>query len=357
VKEEARKLLKFRKMEVRVVNPLEWPAWDDELLLLENHSIFHSTHWARVLVEAYGYKPVYFAAMENGRLKGVIPLMEVRSVLTGRRGVSLPFTDFCDLLATDGPNLRELNETLIRYGKTTGWRSIEWRGGGELFRNERISKYFYRHTVFLAGEERELQSRLRSSTRRNISKARKEGVEVKVSRSFDAVVAFSRLNCLTRRHHGLPPQPMHFFRKVFEHIISRDQGLVALGLYKDRVISACMYFHFGKNAIYKYGASDRRFLNLRPNNLVMWEALRWYQSRGFSSISLGRSEPENTGLLQFKRGWNAKEDYLPYHRLNLTHNQFVEKRGHANGIATRMMRVAPLPLLRFLGAVLYRHVG
>lgn len=40
---------------------------------------------------SYGYLPLYFLK-EKGRLSAVIPMMEVVSILTGRRAVSLPFT-------------------------------------------------------------------------------------------------------------------------------------------------------------------------------------------------------------------------------------------------------------------------
>lgn len=344
-------------MDIRIVNPLEFPGWDDALLSMENHSIFHSSHWARALVEAYGYTPLYFSAIEAGKLKALIPVMEVNSILTGRRGVSLPFTDCCEPLALDQGSLGDLNEALIQYGRSAGWRSMEWRGGGDLFRGEKTSSSFYTHTILLPGEEDELATGLRSSTRRNIRKAQKEGVEVNVSRSWEGVQAFFRLNCITRKHHGLPPQPMQFFKKVFKHIISRDKGIVVLGHHKKQVISGCMYLHFGKNAIYKYGASDRRFQNLRANNLVMWEGLRWYQKRGFRCLSLGRSEPENEGLLQFKRGWNGLEELLPYHRLDMSRNQFIEARIGTGGTVTKILRNAPIPVLRLIGAAVYRHVG
>jgi len=344
-------------MNIQIINPLEFPGWDDGLLLLEDHSVFHSSYWARALVEAYGYTPLYFSALDAGKLRALIPVMEVNSLLTGKRGVSLPFTDFCDPLASDPESLRELNQAVIDHGKKAAWKSMEWRGGGDLFLKERVSSSFFTHTICLPEKEEALASGLRSSTRRNIRKAQKEGVEVEMTRSWEGVESFFRLNCMTRKHHGLPPQPMHFFKKVFEHIISQDHGIVALGYHKKKVISGCLYLHFGKNAVYKYGASDRRFQHLRANNLVMWEGLRWYRTWGFQNLSLGRSEPENEGLLQFKRGWNGREETLRYHRLDFAGHRFVEAKIGTSGTVTKILRNAPIPVLRLIGAAVYRHVG
>ena len=83
---------------VQIVDPLAIPDWDALVMSLPGHSFFHSSAWARVLEQTYGYKPIYFAKVENGKLSGLLPMMEVDSWLTGKRCVSLPFSDQCKLL-------------------------------------------------------------------------------------------------------------------------------------------------------------------------------------------------------------------------------------------------------------------
>ena len=46
-------------------------------------------------------------------------------------------------------------------------------------------------------------------------------LEMTICESFESIKDFYRLNCLTRRMHGLPPQPFSFFKKIHEHIICR----------------------------------------------------------------------------------------------------------------------------------------
>ncbi len=78
---------------VEIVNPLLNGEWDSLLKSCANATIFHGSAWARVLCETYGYQPTYFLVREGNRLLGLLPCMEVRSWLTGYRGVALPFTD------------------------------------------------------------------------------------------------------------------------------------------------------------------------------------------------------------------------------------------------------------------------
>jgi hypothetical protein len=88
----------------------------------------------------------------------------------------------------------------------------------------------------------------------------------------------------------------------------------------------------------------------------MWKAIEWLAENGFKKFSFGRTEPENNGLLQFKRGWGAKEKKLNYYKYDLKQDSFVsEKPGTKSSY--NIFKMMPLPLLKFTGNILYRHVG
>src|SRR5688572_28250512 len=90
------------------INPLERPDWD---LLLADHPgscFFHGTAWAQVLQQTYGHRPLYLCRFSEGRLRGLLPIMEVSGLLTGQRGVSLPFSDFCPVLGATEQGRKEM---------------------------------------------------------------------------------------------------------------------------------------------------------------------------------------------------------------------------------------------------------
>jgi hypothetical protein len=168
---------------------------------------------------------------------------------------------------------------------------------------------------------------------------------------------FYDLNSLTRRRHGLPSQPFHFFKKVYDHIISRNLGLLVIASYEKNPIAGAVYFHFGEKALYKYGASDMNYQHLRANNLVMWEAIKWYSENGHKSLHLGRTEPENRGLIQFKSGWEAYEQQIHYYRYDLNKGSFVSGSSKVTGFYNKIFRNMPIPVLNRIGNILYKHVG
>ncbi|GAB4367464.1 MAG: hypothetical protein Kow00128_11950 [Deltaproteobacteria bacterium] len=342
---------------MEIINPLNDSSWDD---LLESHpagSFFHTSHWARVLQGSYRYTPKYFTILANGNLQALVPVMDIDSVLTGRRGVSLPFSDYSDPFAADEAQYRGLVEQVLRYGKGVKWRSLEIRGGVCPWPENKTSSRFFIHHLNLDRTEDELFSRMRTNMQRNVKKASKMGVKVTFLNSMEAVDAFYRLNCITRKEHGIPPQPREFFRKIHEHVLSRGLGTVALASYRDRFVAGCVYFHFGKKAIYKYGASDEEGKMCRANNLVMWEAIRTYRQKGYSELCFGRTESVNSGLRDYKLGYGTDESILPYYKYEILRHRVVERNHGGPGFATKTWQRVPIPLSRAVGNILYRHIG
>lgn len=340
-----------------IINPITYPGWDDLLLSTPDYSFFHSSAWAKVLFETYGYTPKYFSIIDGGRLLALIPVMEVNSFLTSRRGVSLPFTDYCEPVISNGIPFQSLFEHIIENGKKCGWKSLELRSNSDLLPSTLPSLTYLGHVLDLSQSEAQVFSHFRDSTKRNPQKAMREGVEVKIDHSLESVKEFYRLNCMTRKEHGLPPQPFHFFKKIYDHVISKNLGMVVLTSFGQENVAGAIYFHFGEKAVYKYGASNKKFQHLRANNLVMWEAIKWYCQNGYKSLCLGRTEPENQGLIQFKSGWGTTEQPINYYRYDLSKGSFVRGSSKVTGLHNKIFRNLPIPISNKIGALLYKHIG
>jgi hypothetical protein len=341
---------------IKIINPVDCLDWDQSLQSMDKYSFFHSTAWARVLMESYGYTPRYAAIYHKDMLTGLIPFMEIKSIFTGNRGVSLPFSDYSTPVIPILSFYSVFNQ-IIEHAQKAGWKYLEIRGSDVVPDSMPEYRSYYVHTLRLSESENDMMKRFRSSTKRNIKKALKEEVTVEKYNSPEAIEAFYRLNCMTRKKHGLPPQPISFFNRIFDYVISQNKGHVFLAHYRDKVIAGGIYFHMGQKAIYKYGASNPRYLNLRANNLVMWEAIKWYGRKGYTRFCFGRTEPENQGLLQFKSGWGAKQDLIHYYRYDLTNHKFVSSNTKDTQLQTKIFKLMPVGLLKLIGKLAYKHMG
>lgn len=339
------------------VNPLEETGWDAALQSFPSSSIFHTAAWAKVLQATYGYTPVYFTLRESGCLRALLPLMEVDSWLTGKRGVSLPFTDDCEPLCSDAGALTGMLKKVMEYGAERNWRYLECRGGKEFFAGAPASTAFYGHRLILTGGEEAVFARVESAVRRAIRKAEKTGISIEFAQGLDAMRTFYYLHCKTRNRHGLPPQPFRFFQNIHDCILAQNHGFVVLARYQQIPVASAVYFHWEKNAIYKYGASDETFQHLRANNLVMWEAIKWYGRNSFQQLHFGRTSLTNQGLRRFKLGWGTEEHNIEYVRYDMRKDGFVTVKDGASGWHSHVFNVLPSFLSRFVGTMLYKHMA
>ena len=343
---------------IYVIDPTEYENWDNNILQLRSCTLFHSSHWAKVLRDTYHYKPVYFCLRKNNTIVQCLPVMEIRSALTGNRGVSLPFTDFCDLaIAEEEPVHSDIFQALIRFGSDAAWDFIEFRTRFPTRFELEPGETYYLHSLCLAEGEYNLFSSFKSNVRRNIRKAKKCGVSVDISKTIDSVKNFFKLNCLTRRRHGLPVQPFSFFKNIHRHIICNGYGVVVSAWYDMKIIASAIFFSFGDEVIYKYGASDYRYQHLRANNLVMWDAIKWYSNKGFTSLSLGRTSATNKGLLRFKEAWGGEVRKLQYSKYLCKPNSREQSNKKSGRLVEGLIKRMPIIVLRLIGQLFYRHVG
>ena len=346
-------------MRCEFANPIRVPEWNDWILKHRHATFFHSAEWAQVLSEAYHYDPYYAVFRGPEQSVGFLPIMEVRSAWTGNRGISLPFSDECAPLLPEGLGLVDLIEPVRECGLQRGWNYLEFRGGAETVPSALQSDEFALHHLKLELTDDLQFSKLKASNRRNVHKGLRESIEVKRLQTRDAMDVFYRLHCGTRRYHGLPPQPERFFHLIHKHVIEKGYGFVSLARYNNEWIAGAVFFEFGCRAVYKFGASERRFQHLRANNLLMWEAIQYFRGRNLQELSLGRSRLHNEGLLRFKRSWGAQETRVLYHQIGIRKKVSQTNYEELPGAVwvPKLVRYVPLSVLRLVGRLAYRHIA
>jgi Acetyltransferase (GNAT) domain len=341
-----------------VVDPTRFPGWDDLLLSHPDTSVFHTSAWARALSQTYAYLPLYFTLIENDQLVGLLPFMEIRSWITGKRGVSLPFTDESAPILPDGIGFEEGMAQVIALAESRGWRTIEIRGRVPGMGNLPVSAEYLSHDLDLTGGEETLFSRYRPNVHRNIRKAEREGISVSEDATPNGLMEFYRLNCLTRREHGLPPQPVRFFENLRRHVLEEGHGFLVLARREKKAVAGALFLLFSGKAVFKYGASDRRYQELRANNLVFRDAIRLLCRRGARTLSFGRTDFGQEGLRQFKLSWGTTETRLQYFKYDMRSKTYLtaDQSLWENRLKKTFANL-PLPVLRIIGNIAYRHAG
>jgi CelD/BcsL family acetyltransferase involved in cellulose biosynthesis len=342
---------------VEQIDPLTGDAWDRHVVAHPDHTVFHRGAWARVLHNSYGHRPHYLRFARGGSTVALIPMMEVRGMVTGRRGVCLPFSDYCQPLLSDGCDVNFVRSHLAELAGDMGWKHLEIRGNGEPSRMELAelpeTPTYFGHELGLQGEADAQFAGFASSVRRAIRKAERAGLSASVSTSWDAVRHFFELHVRTRRRHGLPPQPFSFFREVFREVIEPGHGFVVVVEAEHGPVAAAVFLHSGAHALYKFGASDHRALELRPNNLAMWEGIKTLIGAGCKTLHFGRSSTGGADLRRFKRAWGGAEFAMNYARFQPSERTWRPVPPDSGGRHEFLFKHLPLALNRLAGKLIY----
>ena len=163
-----------------------------------------------------------------------------------------------------------------------------------------------------AGEPRtedEVLAGMNQQWRRNIKKAAKAGVEVRVG-TADDLPAFHELYVHTAERDGFTPRPLGYFRTMLEALGAEEEDRIRLYLaeHEGDLVASTLAIRVGGHVWYSYGASSSEKRDVRGSNAIQWRMMQdaiaagadVYDLRGITD-TLDAGDP-HVGLIQFKVG-------------------------------------------------------
>ena len=343
-------------MRVSVIDPLTDPRWRT---LVERHpaaGIFHTPEWLSALHRTYRYQTLAYVGLGfHDEIICGIPFCKVRSLITGRRLVSLPFSDHCQPLVSNADELNELLSAVQNDVRRQRLNYVEIRPVsddppiGELQETSQAAL----HRLDLSCGERALLNGFHKSC--ILRKLRSEdGLSYAEDRSDRFLAAFYRLLVLTRRRHQIPPQPFAWFKHLRDCM---GEGLSVHIALKDQIpVASIVTLSFKRVLTYKYSCSDSAYNADGGTIRLMWRIIRNSAARGAVELDLGRSDLDNPGLITFKNRWGSVQTRLLYFRYPFACKTVISQSPIALA-AKRLLTRMPDRLFTAVGGLLYRHVG
>jgi hypothetical protein len=338
---------------VHVIDPLVDRRWDDLVAQHPHASVFHSRGWLQALHRTYGYDPFVLTTTRSGPLSNGMVACRIRSWVT-RRFVSLPFSDHCEPLVDQPESLDALVDH-VRDGVRRGlWGSVEVRPRTTTHAGLAAGGRYWLHTLDLTRPEAQLFDAFHPShTRRAIRRAEREGLQHECGNSDRLLSMFYAVLRLSRRRHGLPPQPLAWFRHLVESF--GDRLAIHVATREHQPVAGLLTLTFRDTVTYKYGGSDARWHALGGMPFLFWQVVLDAQRRGLHVLDLGRSDLDQPGLIAFK-------DHLGAVREPLTYACDQPHRGRRGSgplarVARRLLRHLPDRALDAAGRLIYGRLG
>lgn len=273
--------------------------------------LFLAPPWLRAVCATYDFTPSARLVPDgaDGATAGlaVVPVAD----MCGERLLSLPFCDRGDPVVGDAQDWAVLHDGLARPDVPFTLRCFDTAvpallagAPGELRRTAAAAW----HGTRLDGDLDATRARLSSHARRNIRIAERGGVEVRLDTDLAAVHRFHELHQRLRRDkYRLLAQPRELFEGIWREFAPADGIVTALAHVGDEVVAGAVFLVWEDVLYYKFGASLREHLALRPNDAIFWAGLRLATERGLRLLDWGLSDLDQPGLVAYKRKWAPEE--------------------------------------------------
>lgn len=339
--------------EVRTAAEADCIAWDAYVDAHPQATVFHRFAWRAVLAEGLGYAPEFLMACEGGHVRGVLPLMCVRSRLYGTTLVSLPFCAYGGPLADDAVALAALDRRAQELAREQRAKYVEYRFLGES-RLQAPTQDLYQTFTKVVPENIEELAAVPQKRRSLLRKAIGLGLSVTVDHDVDT---FFELYADNAHAHGTPALPKRFFRVLCERLGDSADILIVRDA-QGRALSGMLNYHFRDRLLAYFAGENDGARSTYANDFKCWQLQLHARRSGHAVLDYGRSKA-GTGSMDFKKLWGFQATPLSY-AFRLVGVEEIPQNNPMNPryqLAIRTWRRLPRAVVDFVGPRVIHGLG
>lgn len=294
-------------MNVRELDLSSYVIWDEYVNRHSEGTFFHLSGWKTALEQAFGHTGHFLLAEENGVIKGVLPLVHIKSLVFGNSLISTPFCVNGGVLASDDDARAALDQAAIALAQRLQVGYLEMRYEKPVH-EEWLSKSDL-YVVFKKELDPDPEKNMQSIPRKQRAMVRK-GIDAGLQSAWDDNV--DRLfDAYSQSVHALGTP---VFSKRYFQILKQVFGdaCSVLTITKDeQLVGSVMSFYFRDQVLPYYGGGTAAARECKGNDFMYWELMRSSCEQGIKVFDYGRSKV-GTGAYSFKKNWGFEPQPLHY---------------------------------------------
>src|SRR5262245_30009222 len=263
-------------------------SWEKFALTAPNATLYHLPGWKDVIEQTFGHPTFYLAAADGERVRGVLPLAQLKSRIFGNLLVSLPYFNYGGICADSDVVRDALFEKAIELARQHGARSIELRHEESWRQDVPTKTHKVSMRLELPGSADDLWKALGAKLRNQIQKPRKAGVTVTLGRE-EQLDSFYEVFAANMRDLGTPVYPKAFFRNILDRF--PQQTWIATAYLDGGAVASGFLAGFKDRLEIPWASSLRLLNNVGPNMLLYWSCLEFAIQGGYRVFDFGRSTP------------------------------------------------------------------
>ena len=280
----------------------EKEKWNARLAQFPQAGAGHLHQWGEIINAAYGWESIFLAASDSEQIRGLLPLVFIKSRIFKKALVSMPYLNDGGILADNSDTAAFLWSQALEIAKAHGMDYIELRQSDALSlpvtpRTDKISMIL----DLSQGREDVWMNKIHRNVRNKIRKSEKNGVIL--SQGHDHLDDFYAMHVMNMHELGSPAH----CKALFEEMISffGDKVRIYAAYKETELIGAKLVLVSNDTLYFLWVSSPRRYMKYAAVSLMDWVAIEDGISLGATECDFGRSTAGSTHY-QFKKKWGAQ---------------------------------------------------
>lgn len=338
---------------VRPFSTADAAPWDEFVRAHADGTFFHLSAWQQVLRRAFGHRSHYLLAEQGGRIRGVLPLAEVKSLLFGHSLVSTPFCVYGGIVADDEGAAIALRDHACALAHKLGVDQLELRNRRRANPDWPVKELY---VTFRKAIQPEAEANMLAIPRKQRAMVRK-GVERGLRSEMDAgVERIYAVYSESLRNLGTPVFSRRYLQILREVFGSDCEVLTVVG--DTGPVASVLSFLFRDEVLPYYGGGNSAARAVAGNDFMYWEVMERARQQGRTLFDYGRSK-RGTGAFDFKKNWGFEAEPL-YYEYFLVRAKELPNLSPTNPkyeAVIRLWRRLPLQVTRLAGPALAKYLG
>lgn len=282
--------------------------WDDYINRSLFGTFFHRLGWKRVIEKSFGYPAFYLYIRNSNKIRGCLPLFQVKNLWSGTSLISVPFGVYGGILADDHETKVHLLEEAKKLARELRSDYLELRhmeSNDFDLPTKNLNVYFQRE---IYKDHDQNMAAIPRKQRRMIRQGIKNGLTSVVG-GEEELPYFYDIYAHSLRNLGTPMFPYAYFQNLFSEF--KEECRILSVFYQGKRVGSVLTFLYEKQVIPYYGGAYKNYFRYAVQDFMYWELMCYGCERGFRRFDFGKSR-QGSGSYDFKRHWGFEPQPLPY---------------------------------------------
>jgi len=328
---------------LQLIKITESDKWDSIVKSFNNYDVFYLSGYTKAFMLHGDGEPllIYY---NDGLTKAINVVMKRDIAKSEPFKGKLPLNTWFDLstpygyggFLVEGENTKDVEDSYVDFCKEQGFVS-------EFVRFHLFNNY----TSFFKGESDshtrnvvrlldisvdDMLMDFEHKVRKNLKKANNAGLEIAIDKTGKMLDEFLKIYYGTMDRNSA--QSSFFFsEEFFQTIQTLDDNYVYFHvLYEGKVISTELVLYGTENSYSYLGGTNHDYFDLRPNDFLKFEIIKWAKEKGLKRFVLGGGYGEDDGIFKYKRSFapNGLYDFYVGRRIfnEGKYNELLNIRGN-----------------------------